>query len=721
MMKRLNDLLLFFLFLIVTLGKMRADEGMWLPYLLDQMKIKEMQSMGLKLSAEDIYSINHSSLKDAIVLFGRGCTGEVISGEGLVLTNHHCGYGAIQSVSSVDNDFLKEGFWATKLEEEIPIPGLTVSFLVSVEDVTSRMLDGIHSAHTEKQRDSILQVNQRKLLDLAPKEDGMLAVIKEFYSGNEFYMFIYQTYSDVRLVGAPPSAIGKFGGDTDNWMWPRHTADFSIFRVYTGPNGKPNKYQPNNIPLKPKKFLTINASGVEKGDFAMIMGYPGRTDRYLTSWGVQLAIDQTNPSIVKVRQKKLDIIGDDMASSDAIRIKYASKYAGISNYWKYFIGQTRGLQRLKVVEKKKEIEKAFEAWVNEDPLRKQKYGAVLLDFEKAYGELGKTARAQVYVREAAYGAEIIGLAARMEHLASLLNAKPIDPSKRSDGLLKAKEIFDNFWKNYNPETDKKLLASMMSMYFNDVDPAYVPEVLKKAEKKYKGDWNLFAENIFKKSIFSSLEAFTGFLGKPKATAIANDPAFQLAKAFEEISNRLKEENSEATERLNRARRLFMAGLREMHAEKLFYPDANQTLRLTYGTVMDYKAADAVHYRHYTTHYGILEKEDPSHPDFQVPVRLKQVFAQKQFAPYYHSDTIYTCFITTHDITGGNSGSPVLNGSGELIGLAFDGNWEAMSGDIAFEPELQRTISVDIRYVLFIVDKYAQCNHIMRELKIRYDR
>lgn len=720
-MRKFKNLLLILSFIVVSVGKLSADEGMWLPYLLDQLKMKEMQSMGLKLTAEDIYSINHSSLKDAIVLFGRGCTGEVISAEGLILTNHHCGYGAIQSVSSVDNDFLKEGFWAQRLEDEIPIPGLTVMFLVKVEDVTSRMLEGITPAMSEKQRDSILQVNQRKLMDEAPKEDGMGAVIKEFYAGNEYYMFTYQTYSDVRLVGAPPSSIGKFGGDTDNWMWPRHTGDFSIFRVYTGPNGKPNKYQPNNIPLKAKRFLTINAGGVQKGDFAMIMGYPGRTDRYLTSWGVQLAIDETNPSIVKVRRKKLDIIGDDMASSDAIRIKYASKYAGISNYWKYYIGQTRGLKRLRVVEKKKEIENAFKNWVNADEARLKKYGSVLSDFESAYRHLAHTARAQVYLREAAYGAEIIGMAARMEQLAHLLADKKADPAKQEEALRRAKESYDNFWKNYNPGTDRKLLAAMMEMYFKDIDPAYVPALLDEANRKYKGDWNRFAEDVFKKSVFSSLEAFTGFLRNPKPNTILKDPAFRLAKAFEEVSNRVREENSEANEQLNRARRLFLAGLREMNPDKLFYPDANQTLRLTYGTVQDYKAADAVRYRHYTTHYGILEKEDPSNPEFEVPARLKQVFAEKKFAPYYTSDTVYTCFITTHDITGGNSGSPVLNGKGELIGLAFDGNWEAMSGDIAFEPELQRTINVDIRYVLFIIDKYAGSNHIMRELRINYER
>ena len=717
-MKNIRQILYAVLFLISSAQTVRADEGMWLPYLLDQIKLAEMQKMGLKLSADEIYSVNHSSLKDAIVLFGRGCTGEVISAEGLILTNHHCGYGSIQSVSSVENDYLTEGFWAKSLNEEIPIPGLTVQFLISFTDVTAQMLEGVVPAMSEKIRDSVLESNRSRILENAKKDNGYDAVLKEFYHGNEYFLFVYETFRDVRLVGAPPSSIGKFGADTDNWMWPRHTGDFSVFRVYSGPNGKPNRYQPNNIPLKAKHFLPINAAGIEKGDFAMIMGYPGRTDRYLTSWGVDLAINETNPSIVDLRRKKLDILGNDMAASAETRIKYASKYAGISNYWKYFIGQTKGLKRLKVADEKRETENAFADWVNTSEQRRQVYGSVLNDFAEAYRNLQNTAKAGIYLREAGFGPEIIGFSTRFEDLIKALNAKDKEIDK---AITRAKEQADSFFKNYNPPTDQKLLAGMLREYYTGLDESFQPDILKKAHKKFKGNWEAYAEWVFQQSIFSGMDAFSVFLRNPSAKEVTRDPAYQLAMAFRQITSEVESLNRPHNEQLKKARRLFMAGMREMQADKLFYPDANQTLRLTYGSVQDYEAADAVYYNYFTTHKGILEKEDPSNWEFVVPDRLKQLFQRKDFRPYSADDNLYTCFLTTHDITGGNSGSPVLNGKGELIGLAFDGNWEAMSGDIAYEPQLQRTINVDIRYVLFIIDKFARSNHIMRELRIQYEK
>ncbi len=721
MMRRIRYYVLALVFAVSGILNARADEGMWLPYLLDQIKVGEMQKMGLKLTAEDIYSINQSSLKDAIVLFGRGCTGEVISAEGLLLTNHHCGYGSIQSVSSVGNDYLSQGFWATSLREEIPIPGLTVQFLKSVKDVSEEMLQGVFHDMTEKQRDSVLDINRKKILDEASSEDGYSALVREFYSGNEFYLLVYQTFRDIRFVGAPPSSIGKFGADTDNWMWPRHTGDFAIFRVYTGPNGKPANYQVNNIPYKAERFLTINAAGVEKDDFAMILGYPGRTDRYLTSWGIDLAINETNPSVVDLRRKKLDIIGEDMAGSDEIRIKYASKYAGISNYWKYFIGQTRGLKRLRVADKKRETEASFAEWVKLDPIRKSRYEGVLTDFAEAYNHLRTTAKASVYIREAGFGPEIVGFSQRFDDLVKTINTKGLTLKDKEKAIARAKETAEAHFKNYHPDTDRKLLAAMLKMYAEDLDPAYVPDFIKKAAKKHKGDWDAYARWVFARSVFASPQAFGEFQRKPSAKKLTDDPAYQIAKAFRGVAIEIEARNQAANEKLSRARRLFLAGLREMQPEKLFYPDANQTLRLTYGTVQDYEAADAMNYHFYTTHYGILEKEDPTNWEFTVPARLKELFYKKDFKPYAQGDTLKVCFLTTHDITGGNSGSPVLNGKGELIGLAFDGNWEAMSGDIAYEPLLQRTINVDIRYVLFIIDKFARSHHIMRELSIRYEK
>ena len=697
-----------------------ADEGMWLPYLLDQLQIVRMQSMGLKLSAEDIYSINHSSLKDAIVIFGRGCTGEVVSADGLVFTNHHCGFGAIQSSSSVENDYLKEGFWARSYKEEIPISGLTVQFLMFVQDVTHDMLEGVDEEMPETQRDSVLKINEKHILEAIPAQDGLGGVVKEFYAGNQFYLFVYQSYKDIRLVGAPPTAIGKFGGDTDNWMWPRHTGDFSVFRIYTSPSGKPTTYQVNNIPLKTNRFLTINAGGIKEGDFTMIMGYAGRTDRYITSWGVDQALNITNPSIVKIRDKKLEIIRNSMATSDEIRIKYAAKYASISNYWKYYIGQNKGLKRLKIYEKKKQQEKEFAEWIAADTYRFNRYGEVLDSFEQAYRLLNQTAKPSVYIREAAFGPEIIAFASRFASLASteMKDSKDINAANLHTN---AKGMGDSFFKNFDLATDKKLFAAMMNMYYNDIDPGFIPNILSNANKKYKGQWDKYADEVYEKSMFSSMEAFSKFLLNPSASSLKDDPVYQLALAFREISRKIEAMNIQAKDQLKRSKRLYMEGIQQMGAGNPFYPDANQTMRLTYGQVLDYQAADAIEYSYFTTHFGILEKEEPSNPDFQIPQRLKEVFNRKDFSPYYKNDTVVACFLTNNDITGGNSGSPVLNGKGELIGLAFDGNWEAMSGDIAYEPELQRTINVDIRYVLFLIDKYARSNHIMRELKIEYER
>lgn len=700
---------------------MRADEGMWLPYLLNRLTYTDMQAQGLQLTQEELFSMNNSSLKDAIILFGRGCTGEIVSDQGLIFTNHHCGYGSIQQVSSVGSDFLTDGFWARSFKEEIPIHGLTVQFLDHLEVVTDEVLKGIKPGMTDEIRHNTIEENKQRIVNRAIEKTTFNAVVKEFYSGNEFILFVYQTYRDVRLVGTPPSSVGKFGADTDNWMWPRHTGDFSIFRVYVDKNGRPASYHPDNIPMKPKHYLPINAGGVKKGDFAMIMGYPGSTDRYLTSWGVNLAINQTNPTIVDIRRQKLDIWGQDMAASDEVRIKYASKYAGVANYWKYFIGQTKGLKRLKVAEKKVELENKFGIWSKSDTSLFSKYGNVRQLFHDGYDELEKVNIIGIYTREAIRGTEILSLAARARNLLDNLNGtvKPeINmPDPQKDLLKEFKQTAEDHFKNYNRPTDEKIMAAMLHAYYNGVPAVQHPEWLTNAVKKYKGDFKKMAADIFAKSMFASQEKIVEFLRKPSAKAIAKDPAFICVMAFYNQQNVYKDQIISANEKIAKARRLFMAGLREMDKNKIFYPDANQTMRLTYGTVQDYFPADAIHYEYFTTHKGILEKEDPTNYEFVVPAKLKELLLKKDFGPWGEGDVLKTCFLTNHDITGGNSGSPVLNGKGELLGLAFDGNWEAMSGDIAFEPELQRTINVDIRYVLFIIDKYAGAQRIIDELKI----
>ena len=694
----------------------RADEGMWIPLLLEQINYEEMQEMGLKLTPEMIYSVNNSSLKDAIVIFGRGCTGEIISGEGLILTNHHCGYGQIQAHSSVEHDYLKDGFWAMSRQEELPNPGLTASFLVRIEDVTGRVMQALDDEMTEEQRSGKVREVSGTISGEATEGTPYNALVRSFYGGNEYYLFVYETFRDVRFVGAPPSSIGKFGADTDNWMWPRHTGDFSLFRVYSAPDGTPADFAEENVPLKPKHFLPVSLKGVEKGDFSMIMGYPGSTDRYLTSYGVEMAVGKYNPTVVSIREKKLEIMREDMDADPEIRIKYATKYARTSNYWKYYIGQTKGLHRLNVEEKKRAIEKDFVEWVDQDPERKERYGEVIPEIEDAYKTINQYILSNIYFREAvARGPELPGFAHNFSKLAEELDSKDADQEKIGKIVDNLRKYADNYFKDYHLPTDRELFAAMMEMYHLNVPSAQQPPFLKDIAAKYRNDFSAYAGDVFDRSLFTTSDHVMQLLENPKAKKIRKDPAFIVYQEFSKKYRELSEAMSEAYTRLNKANRLFIAGLREMHPDKTFYPDANFTMRLSYGTVQDYYPADAVHYNYFTTLEGVMEKEDPENWEFVVPDKLKMLYEEKDYGPYGENGTMKVCFLTNHDITGGNSGSPVINGSGELVGLAFDGNWEAMSGDIAFEPELQRTISVDIRYVLFIIDKYAGARNIIEEL------
>jgi hypothetical protein len=714
----MKRILTFFLALFIALGtSVKADEGMWLPMLVKQLNYAQMKAMGLQLTPEQIYDINNSSLKDAIVIFGRGCTGEIISPEGLLLTNHHCGYGSIQAVSTVEHDYLTDGFWAYSKKEEIPIEGLTVQFLVRIDDVTKDVLDGVTDEMTEQERNDVIGKHTKELAKKLTEGTNYKAVVKPFFGGNEYYAYIYETFKDIRLAGAPPSSIGKFGADTDNWMWPRHTGDFSMFRVYTAPDGSPAEYAEDNVPLKSKHFLPINISGVKNNDFAMILGYPGSTDRYLTSYGVDLAIDESNPTIVEIRRKKLDIMREDMDASDEVRIKYASKYAGTANYWKYFIGQTKGLKRLKVAEKKKELEDEFQKWADANPERQKKYGEALQMIEDAYKNIAKYNLSKWYFFEGVYrGPEILRYAGSFARLAKALESKDkAEEAQKMAETLKASAA--KHFKNYNAPTDQKLLAAMLEMYVHNVPADQQPGFLKELNKKYKGDFAKYADKVFEKSIFTSQAKVDEFLSKPKAKAIKKDMAYKAFVAFMKQYREISGEIASSDKMLARGNRLFIDGLRKMNPDKVYYPDANFTQRLTYGTVQDYYPADAVHYNYFTTVKGILEKEDPDNWEFVVPEKLKELINNEDFGPYGENGDMKVCFLTTHDITGGNSGSPVINGKGELIGLAFDGNWEAMSGDIAFEPELQRTINVDIRYVMFIIDKFAGAQNLIDEMTI----
>ena len=710
----MKRLLIIALLILGMFPVLRADEGMWLPLFVSRLNYVDMQKMGLHLTAEEIYSINHSSMKDAIIQFGNGCTAEVVSAEGLVLTNHHCGYGSIQSHSSVEHDYLTDGFWAMNKNEELSNPGLTAKFLVRIEDVSARVLHEITSSMTEKERSDKVHEIAKKIQDEAIKGTHYEANVKSFFNGNEYYLFVYEIFKDVRLVGAPPSSIGKFGADTDNWMWPRHTCDFSMFRIYTAPDGTPAEYSKANVPLKPKQFLPVSLNGVHKDDFAMIMGYPGTTDRYLTSYGVKLAVDQTGPTIVSIRAKKLDIMRQDMDADAAVRIKYASKYAGIANYWKFFIGQTKGLKRLDVYDQKKQIEANFTQWVNEDQGRKEKYGEALSDISQAYAELEKYNISRIYFSEAIRGMEVVAFSRNFESLYNELKNKTPNQAKVADLVKKLHETADKFFKDYNESTDRKLMAAMLEMYYKNVPADQQPAQMADIVKCCNGDFGKYAEWAFKETFLACPVMVNAFLDKPSLKTLEKDPVFSLWSAFS-TNKKTDDETNKANELLDRGNRLFVAGLREMQPDKKFYPNANSTMRLTYGQVLDYYPADAVHYDYKTTLKGVMEKEDSTNWEFVVPAKLKQLYKTKDFGPYAENGELMTCFLTNNDITGGNSGSPVINADGKLIGLAFDGNWEAMSGNIAFEPALQRTICVDIRYVMFIIDKYAGARNLVDEL------
>ena len=695
-----------------------ADEGMWLPLLIKRLNQVDMQKMGLHLTAEEIYSVNHASLKDAIVSLGGFCTGEVISKEGLLLTNYHCAFSSIQSHSTVQTDYITNGFWAATKEDEKPNEGLYARFLVRMEDVTDNILAEVNDTMPEELRAEKIDQAIEKLSAETKGESNNDIEIKSFYGGNEYYLFVYKTYKDVRLVGAPPSAIGKFGGDTDNWMWPRQTGDFALFRVYAGPDGEPAEYSPENIPLKPKYHLPVSLEGVQENDFAMVMGYPGSTDRYLTSFGVNLALRQSNPIRVKIRDKRLSILKQDMEQNEDVRIKYASKYASVSNYWKYYIGQSQGLKKLNVIEDKQQLERQFQHWANQTPERKALYGDVLAQIEKAYNNIEEHNISYIYMLEAAFGTEILPFAYSFSGLYNVLDNKSADQERVNKLVSGLRENTDKYFKNYNASTDQKVLAALLKMYHEDVPVAQQPEIFSSIEKKYKGNFQKWAAELFANSIFDDKKSVEGLLSNPQAKVIRNDPAYQTIQAlmdnyYQNVSPKLKGEYAI----LERADRLFIKGLREMNPDINYYPDANSTMRLTFGKVVSYEPRDGVLYKYYTTLDGVMEKEDPENEEFIVPEKLKTLYKNKDYGPYGENGEMKVAFITNNDITGGNSGSPVINADGALIGIAFDGNWEAMSGDIAFEPTLQRCINVDIRYVLFIIDKFANAKHLVDEMTL----
>lgn len=703
-------------------GRAFADEGMWLLPALQRMNIRDMQDKGLRITAEEIYSANGHSLKDAIVIFGGGCTGEIVSPDGLLFTNHHCGYGAIQSLSTLERDILKYGYWAMDRDQELPAPGLSVTFIRHIEDVTDEILGGIDQGMSQARREEAVEENIKALTEKYREKEqfeGMNFRVAPFYGGNQYVLFAMEVYRDIRLVGTPPNSIGKFGGDTDNWMWPRHTGDFSVFRVYSTAEGKPAEYSKDNVPYQSPVHLKISLKGVEEGDFAMIMGFPGSTQRYMTSYEIDQMLTLSNPNRINIRGQRQQILWDAMIKDDAVRIKYAAKYAGSSNYWKNSIGMSRGVEKLGVKAQKEAQEEAFRRWVAQSPERSV-YGPALELIQGAVEERAAASHASQYISETMLsGVEIV----RAAGVYDILSNRVDSPEETVDDSLieSVQAAAAGFYKDYEPELDRRVAKVMIPLLRDNVPANELPSFFSVIDSDFAGDTDRYIDWLYDTSVFTSQTGFEGTLaeavGNGDFSRLKEDPAVALRKSVVEAYTSALNRNTPVNERYREGHRLYVAGLLDMYPDRMNYPDANFTIRLTYGNVYPYRPADGVIYDYYTTLTGVMEKEDPENPEFVVPEKLKELYYARDFGPYGKDGYMPVCFLSNNDITGGNSGSPVLDGDGNLLGLAFDGNWEAMSGDIAFEPDLQRCINVDIRYVLFIIGKFAGATHLIDELTI----
>ena len=704
----------------LTVCSARADEGMWLLQLMKQQNsIDMMKKQGLKLEADDLYNPNGVSLKDAVGIFGGGCTGEIISPEGLILTNHHCGYGAIQRHSSVEHDYLTDGFWAMNRSEELPTPGLKFRFVHRIVDITDLVNGKIKAGETDEVNAmgypflSKLAKEELEKSDLKGKP-GIEVRALPFYAGNKFYLFYYKVYNDVRMVAAPPSSVGKFGGETDNWMWPRHTGDFSMFRIYADANGEPAEYSKDNVPLKTPKYLPISIKGLNEGDYAMIMGFPGSTERYLTQSEVKQRMNAVNQAMIDMRGVRLEVLRKYMDASDKTRIQYASKFAGSSNYWKNSIGMNKAIIDNDVLGTKAEIEKKYAEFAKGKP----EYEGVVEKIDAIIEKSTPTLRQLYYTNEALRGAIEFGSTYLvMDNIKKALEEK-------NDSLLQASKkqlesAYDGIHnKDYDHEVDRAVAKAILPALAKALNADELPTFYQTINGEFKGDYNAYVDNMYDNSILSNRKNLDKFLAKPSVKAIEKDPATAYSRSKNEKLQELGKQYGELENGMELLHKAYIRGLGEMKQPVPSYPDANFTMRLTYGNVKSYSPRDAVHYNYYTTTDGILEKENPENREFVVPAKLKELIQKKDFGRYAMADgTMPVCFLTTNDITGGNSGSPVINGEGQLIGTAFDGNWESLSGDINFNNNLQRCIALDIRYVLFILDKLGNCGHLIKEMNI----
>jgi len=709
---------LLLIFRISLFFKGFAEEGMWLPQLLQALNEKQMKKMGMKISAADIYSISKGSLKDAIVSFGGFCTAEVISDKGLLLTNHHCGFDAIQNHSSIQNNYIRDGFWAYNHDQELKNAGLFATFIIRIDDVTAIVLNGVSSSLSEKERQSAIDKNIAALRTTAKKESYQDLFIRPFFDGNKYFLFVTETYRDIRLVGAPPSSIGNFGKDTDNWMWPRHTGDFSMFRIYAGKDNKPAAYSPDNVPYKPKRSLNISLDGVKEGDFTMVFGFPGRTNEYLHSSAIEQIVNVNDPAKIAIRTKALNIIDGYMRKDEGIKIQYAAKYANISNAWKKWQGEILGLTKTNAVAKRKELESSFEKIVMSRPELNVVYMDLLKKLEQAYSDFKPYGYARDYYNEIIPKVELWGIAADMNSLLTAYSKDEATYNKRkAEVLTKLEETFNE----YNATVDQKLFETLMEMYVNDQKPEYVSPAFQTMLNEKGRSYAEMGNAVYSKTAFSSFDKIKTLLNGNAADAVAAikaDIAGQLyTDIFKTYVTNVSPKLNEYQTNINQLQRTYMQAQMDVFSKKAFYPDANSTLRVTYGNVKPYQPRDGVKYDYYSYMEGVMEKYKPGDYEFDLPKKLIDLYNKKDFGPYAVNGRQPVCFIAANHTTGGNSGSPALDAYGNLIGLNFDRVWEGTMSDINYDPTICRNIMVDIRYVLFIVDKFAEAKNIISELKL----
>ncbi len=705
--------------LVVISTSVRADEGMWLPIFLRELNAPQMKKLGMKISAEDIYSINKGSMKDAVVSFGGGCTGGVVSNQGLLLTNHHCGRGRIQALSTPESNYLKDGFWAMNLSQELPSEGLSVTFIVRIDDVSKAVLDGVAKSMSEKERQSAIDKNLEAVRNQAARESWQNVFVRAFYEGNQYFLFVTETFNDIRLVGAPPESIGNFGVDTDNWMWPRHTGDFSVFRIYADKNNRPAEYAPDNVPYRPRYVLPVSMGGIREGDFSLTFGFPGRTNLYLPAAGVEMQVDVLNPIRVGIRDQILAIMGEAMRADQDVKLQYASKQAGIANAWKKWIGETQGLKRVGGLEQKRRLEAEFTRRVNANPPWKAAYGSLLSDMEKVYADLMPLAVSRDYFNETTRQVELFRLASFVDQALRLQETQGAEAAKKRSAQIIGG--MKNYYKNYQASIDRQLFERLLGIYFEKIPQAAQPGYAVELLQAHGGSVARLAETIFANTQFTDPQKGAVLLEsnwEAGLETLRDDPALKLYREINAAgAEYILKPASILQEQLPSLHRSYMQALTEVFPEKRFAPDANSTMRVSYGQVSGYRPRDAVRYEAVSWLDGVMEKYKPGDYEFDVPEKLRALYAAKDFGPYGENGRMPVCYITTSHSTGGNSGSPTFDANGNLAGLLFDGSWEGVISDYYFSEEINRSIIVDIRYILFVIDKFGGAKHLVDEMTL----